>query len=171
MANYVLWCPQLVGQVLGLSLVNHTDNMIVYEHVEQIHQKSKEVKPASKEAARPKSSGRPAKKEQPAFDINPLLAKNFLSRLKTWKEEQAVSEQREFLEEKEKHGAVNFQNASEQYTPWKDVEIEEEMPAVADDRPTTWAEAARRKQHLANGGGHNQVQTGSRLFSIVCVHA
>ena len=72
-----------------------------------------------------------------------------------WKEEEPVSEQRDFFQEKENHGAVSFQQPGEQYTPWKDVEIEEETPQVADDRPTTWAEALRRKQNLANGMNEN----------------
>lgn len=56
---------------------------------------------------------------------------------------------------------MSFQRPNEQYTPWKDVEVEEEKPQTADDRPTTWAEALRRKQNLANGTGTNpQVQKG-----------
>lgn len=121
------------------------------EQVEQIYQKSKETKSAPKESIRPKPFGKPAKIEYPPFDINPFLAKNFLARLKTWKEEDAASEQRAFFEEKENHGAVSFQQTSEQYTPWKDLETEEEKPQVVEDRPTTWAEALRRKQNLANG--------------------
>lgn len=138
-----------------------SNRILAYEHVEQIYQKSKETKSVPKEVARPKSSGKPVKKEHPAFDINPLLAKNFLTRLKTWKEDEAVSEQRDFFQEKENHGAVSFQQSSEQYTPWKDIEIEEEKPQVADDRPSTWAEALRRKQSLGNGtNGNVQSQKG-----------
>ena len=136
--------------------------------MEQIYQKSKEIKALPKEATRPKSSSKPVKKEHPAFDINPLLAKTFLSRLKTWKDEEAVSEQRNFYQEKENHGAISFQQPSEQYTPWKDVEVEEETPQVADDRPTTWAEALRRKQNLANGtNGSIQVQKGDVTLPLL----
>ncbi len=127
------------------------EEYLVAEQVEQIYQKPKETKPAPKEATRPKPFGKPAKIEYPPFDINPLLAKNFLMRLNTWKEEDVISEQRLFFQEKENHGAVSFQQTSEQYTPWKDLEIEEEKPQVVEDRPTTWAEALRRKQNLANG--------------------
>ena len=139
-----------------------THHALAYDHVEEIFQKSKEVKPVSKEVPRPKSSGKPAKKEYPTFDINPSLAKNFLSRLKTWKAEDAASEQRDFFQEKENHRAVSFQPSNEQYTPWKDVEIEEEPQQVVEDRPTTWADALRRKQSQANGmGGNSQAFKGT----------
>lgn len=137
------------------------------EQVEQIYQKTKEIKPAPKEAARPKPFGKPAKIEHPPFDLNPLLAKNFLARLKTRKEEDAASEQRVFFEEKENHVAVVFQQSSEQYTPWKDLEIEEEKPLVTEDRPTTWAEALRRKQNLANGIVENSQSLKGRKPDLI----
>jgi len=147
-----------------------TNDAVAYEIVEQINQKTKEPKLTTKEAPRPKSTGKPVKKEYPAFDINPLLTRGFLSRLKAWKEEEAVSEQREFFQGKENHRAVSFQQFSEQYTPWKDVEIEEEKPQVAEDRPTTWAEALRRKQNLANGGGGNSlVPKGNHTEALLCI--
>ncbi|KAL2038286.1 hypothetical protein N7G274_008935 [Stereocaulon virgatum] len=121
------------------------------ENVEQIYQKSVEIKSTPKEPPRPRSSGKLAKKEFPAFDINPRLARTFLTRLKTWKEEDEASEQRLFLQEKENHEAVEFQQQTEQYAPWKDLEVEEEKSVPILDRPATWAEALRRKQALANG--------------------
>ena len=48
-----------------------------------------------------------------------------------------------------------FQQENEVYTPWKDVDVEEEKPQVPEERPSTWAEALRRKQHLANGTVEN----------------
>ena len=119
--------------------------------MEQLYQKSIEVKPTPQEPPRPKSIGKPTRKEYPAFDINPRVARAFLTRLKAWKEEDAVLEQRDFIRENENHDAVEFQEPSEQYTPWKDIETEEETPEPVMDRPTTWAEALRRKQNLANG--------------------
>ena len=124
---------------------------LALENVEQIYQKSVEIKSTPKEPPRPRSSGKPAKKEFPAFDINPRLARTFLTRLKTWKEEDEASEQRLFLQEKENHEAVEFQQLTEQYAPWKDLEVEEEKSEPVLDRPATWAEALRRKQALANG--------------------
>lgn len=122
------------------------------EVVAELYQKSQETKPAPKEISRPKSFGKPAKIDYPPFDINPFLARLFLSGLKHWKGEDAASEQRIFFQEKENHEAVSFPQANEQYTPWKDIENEEEeKPQVVEDRPTTWAEALRRKQNIANG--------------------
>lgn len=46
---------------------------------------------------------------------------------------------------------MSLQQTSEHYTPWKDLEIEEEKPQIVEVRPTSWAEALRRKQNLANG--------------------
>ena len=129
--------------------VNISDS--AFETVEQLYQKSIEVKPTPQEPSRPRSIGRPLRREYPAFDINPRVARAFLTRLKAWKEEDAVNEQRDFISEKENHGAVEFQEPNEQYTPWKDLELEEETPEPVVDRPTTWAEALRRKQNLANG--------------------
>lgn len=137
-----------------LSLLKDTS---AFEHVEQLHQKSKEIKPTPKDASRPKSSGKPAKKEHPAFDLNPLIAQNFLARLKCLKEEDPTSERRIFFQETENSESLTFQQPNEQYTPWKDLEIEEEKPQVAEERPSTWAEALRRKQNLANGGGGNSL--------------
>ncbi len=150
--------------------VGPTEKYPVAEQVEQIYQKSKETKSVSKDTTRPKAFGKPAKIEYPPFDINPLLAKNFLARLKTWKEEDAASEQRIFFQEKENHGAVSLQQTSEQYTPWKDLEIEEEKPQVVEVRPTTWAEALRRKQNLANGIGENpRAPKGNTPRHISCI--
>ena len=129
--------------------VNISDS--AFETVEQLYQKSIEIKPTPQEPPRPKSIGKPTRKEYPVFDINPRVARAFLTRLKAWKEDDAVLEQRDFIRENENHDAVEFQEPSEQYTPWKDIEIEEEMPEPVMDRPTTWAEALRRKQNLANG--------------------
>ncbi|KAL6716692.1 hypothetical protein ACLMJK_006260 [Lecanora helva] len=134
--------------------------LATFESVEQLELKIREPKALPKEPARPRSSGKPAKKEYPAFDINPLLARNFLSRLKAWKEKGA-DEESQALEEKENHGAVSFQQTGEQYTPWKDVEVEEEKPQAIDDRPSTWAEALRKKQSLSNGlNGNLETQKG-----------
>ena len=79
------------------------------------------------------------------------MAREYLGRLKSRKEQDAGSEQRVFFQEKEHHEAVHFQQLNEHYTPWKDVEVEEEMPAAVEGPPLSWAETVRRKQNLANG--------------------
>lgn len=121
------------------------------EQVEQLCQKSMEAKPTTQEAPRSRSSGKPPKKEYPTFDINPRVAREYLGRSKTRKEQDADSEQRVFFQETENHEALRFQQPNEQYTPWKDLEVEEEKPEAIEGPPTSWAEALRRKQNLANG--------------------
>ena len=79
------------------------------------------------------------------------MAREYLGRLKNRKEQDADMEQQLFFQEKENHDGVRFQKPDEQYTPWKDLDVEEEKPEAVEGPPTSWAEALRRKQNLANG--------------------
>ena len=105
-------------------------------------------------------SGKPPKKEYPTFDINPRVAREYLERLRTRKEQDADEEQRVFFNEKENHEAVHFQQPNEQYTPWKDLVVEEEKSEIIEGPPTSWAEALRRKQNLANGISEKSASKG-----------
>lgn len=127
------------------------------EQVEQLYQKSVEPKPTTQEAPRPRTLGKPPKKEHPAFDINPRVAREYLGRLKHRKDQDAGSEQRLFFQETENHEAVCFQQPNEHYTPWKDLDVEEDKPEAIEGPPTSWAEALRRKQNLANGVSEKSV--------------
>ena len=133
---------------------------LAIEQVEQLYLKSIEPKPTTQEVHRSRSSGKPPKKDHPAFDINPRVAREYLGRLKNRKEKDADSEQRAFFQEKENHEAVRFQQSNEQYTPWKDLDLEEEKPEAVEGPPTSWAEALRRKQNLANGSSEQSVSKG-----------
>ena len=96
--------------------------------------------------------GRLPRKEYPAFDINPRLAKDFLARLKRWKDhDDSAPALREFIRGAENHDAVQLQELSEQYTPWNDLSDEMEQAEPNLPPPTSWAEALRRKTNLANG--------------------
>lgn len=128
------------------------------EQVEQLYQKSIEPKPTAQEAPRPRSLGKPPKKEYPAFDINPRVAREYLGRLKYRKEQDADSEQRVFFQDQENHDAIRFQQPNQQYTPWKNLDVEEEKPEAIEGPPTSWAEALRRKQNMANGTLEKSVQ-------------
>lgn len=121
------------------------------EHVVQLSEKSKELKPPVQQAPPQKTFGRPARKEYPAFDINHHVAREYLARIKEGKNGIGGAKERPISGLEERHGAVDFQQPKEEYTPWKDVPVEEEKIEVPDDRPISWAEAARRKQNLANG--------------------
>lgn len=88
------------------------------------------------------------------------MAREYLGRLKHRKDQDAGSEQRLFFQETENHEAVRFQQPNEQYTPWKDLDVEEDKPEAIEGPPTSWAEALRRKQNLANGVSEKSVSKG-----------
>ncbi|KAL8773690.1 MAG: hypothetical protein Q9209_001456 [Squamulea sp. 1 TL-2023] len=81
------------------------------------------------EPQRPRSGGKPARIEHPAFDINPLVAGEFLARLRS-DDGQTILE---------------FQKDSEQYSPWKIMEQEEESKSAVENRPTTFAQAVQKQ--------------------------
>ncbi|KAL8781426.1 MAG: hypothetical protein Q9213_006011 [Squamulea squamosa] len=98
------------------------------------------------EPQRPRSGGKPTRIEHPAFDINPLVAGEFLARLRS-DDEQTILE---------------FQKDSEQYSPWKIMEREEESRSTVENRPTTFAQAVQKQniEKLLNstGTGNNPVK-------------
>ena len=95
-----------------------------------MYQKSIEPKPEPKEAARLKSSGKPVK-VYPTFDINPRVATEFLDRCKS---------------EDSKLG-VEFQQAAEDYTPWRNMKEQEEKQKAPDAKPAGYAAALLAKLH------------------------
>lgn len=101
---------------------------IAIESVEKIYQKSIEPKPEPKEAARPKPSGRTVK-VHPTFDINPRVVREFLDRCK--------NEDSKF--------SVEFQQEAEQYTPWKNLQEQEEEQKAPDAKPVDYAAALLKK--------------------------
>lgn len=128
------------------------DDMIcaVYQSVTQLYQKSVESKPAAQEGSRARSLGR-TRKEYPAFDINPKLAKECFDRIRARKGEENGAMKRPPCEEEERLEAISFQGDAEEYSPWKDIPVEEEKEKAAEDRPLSWAELARKKQNQGNG--------------------
>lgn len=121
------------------------------ENVEQLYKKSIEPKPTAQEPPRPKSASKSARKVNPAFDINPAVVREFLTRLRKGKEEEQDDEEKSLCYEDERWAAIQFQTPKEEYTPWKDVPVEEPMEETPDDRPLSWAELAKKKLQ-ANGG-------------------
>ncbi|KAL8905251.1 MAG: hypothetical protein Q9207_002760 [Kuettlingeria erythrocarpa] len=95
---------------------------------------TKKQKPSKPEPQRPRSSGRltkgekSSKAEHPAMDINPLVAGEFLSRFSS--------------DETQRH--VEFQKESEQYSQWRLLELEEESKKAHENKPTSFAQAARK---------------------------
>ncbi|KAL8921711.1 MAG: hypothetical protein Q9208_005641 [Pyrenodesmia sp. 3 TL-2023] len=94
----------------------------------------KKQKPSKPEPQRPRSSGRLAKVEKSSkaetstVDINPLVAGEFLSRFRS--------------DETQKQ--VEFQSESEQYSQWRLLELEEESKKANENKPTSFAQAARK---------------------------
>ena len=142
-------------------------SFIVPEAVDQLYQKSIEPKPTPKDAPKPKAPGKPIKKEHPAFDVNPKIAKGYLERLQAGKEFETGHLGRPIYEEEENHAAVHFAPAQEQYSQWKDIEEYEEKVEVPSDRAETWADKLRRKQNIANGIIEEQTPKGSRGQSLL----
>lgn len=103
------------------------------------------------EPQRPKSSGRPAKVEPPAVDINPLVAGEFLARFRS----------------KEGQNVVEFQKDSEQYSPWRILELEEESRAASENRPTSFAQAVRKQsmEQFSNAAGATNGPQKPRLVA------
>ena len=96
--------------------------------MDKIYQKSIEPKPEPKESTRAKTSSRPAK-VHPAFDINPRVVREFLERSRI---------------EDSKLG-VEFQQETEQYTPWKNLVEQEEEQKAPDAKPAGYAAALLKK--------------------------
>ena len=142
-------------------------SLIVSETVDQLYQKSIEPKPTPKDAPKPKAPSKPTKKEHPAFNINPKIAKGFLDRLQAGKEFETGHLGRPIYEEEENHAAVHFAPAQEQYSQWKDIEEYEEKVEVPSDRAESWADKLRRKQNIANGIVEEQTPKGSRGQSLL----
>ena len=116
---------------ISLSSTNTLHSLTSYiaiESVEKIYQKSIEPKPEPKEAVRPKPSGRPVK-VHPTFDINPRVVREFLDRCK--------------IEDSKLN--VEFQQEAEQYTPWKDLQEQEEEQKDPDAKPVDYAAALLKK--------------------------
>ncbi|KAL8651898.1 MAG: hypothetical protein Q9226_004497 [Calogaya cf. arnoldii] len=90
------------------------------------------------EPQRPRAGGKLPKIEHPAFDINPLVAGEFLARLRS-----------------NDNSTVEFQKESEQYSPWKIMELEEESRSATENRPTTFAQAVQKQniERLLNSDG------------------
>ena len=153
----VLWRPFTSGRAhqqyvvcAALFCITSHRKPIASDTVAQLYNKSIEPKPTTQEPSRPKSASKSARKVNPAFDINPAIAKEFLVRLRKGKEEEQDNKEKALCCEDERWANIQFQTPNEEYTPWKDVPAEEPKPEISDDRPLSWAELAKKKLQ-ANG--------------------
>ncbi|KAL8804283.1 MAG: hypothetical protein Q9182_002647 [Xanthomendoza sp. 2 TL-2023] len=127
-----------------------TSTSLEHKHAKLKEEASK--KPTRQpEAHRPRSGGKPAKIEHPALDINPLVAGEFLARLRS----------------DDGQDTVEFQKDSEQYSPWKMMELEEESRSANENRPTTFAQAVQKQniERLLNSAGTGDGPVKPRLVA------
>ncbi len=121
------------------------------ERVEQLYQKSVEPKSKAQEPARPKSSGKTARKEHPIFDINPRLTRAFLAWLQRDKD----------YWDPEIPLATEFQRANEVYTPWTLAEEQQEKRDESPEKgPATFAQAVAKSNLAKRAPGAVEASKG-----------
>ena len=135
-----------------LCVVFSTSNCVqALERVEQLYQKTIEQKPKPQEPARPRSSGKTARKEHPTYDINPRLARAFLARLQHGKDHGDL----------ELPFHVEFQQANEVYTPWTLAEAQgEKRDGSPEKGPTTFAQAVAKSNLVTQIPGTGETVKG-----------
>ena len=145
---------------------NEAEVLTVLESVDKLCEKSKEAKTTGNDQMRAKNAGKATKKEYPTFDINPKIAQEYLVRARKSKDGEPVAKDRPLYVAEESQEALEFQTQGEEYTRWKDVPLEDAKPEKQDEKPATWADAARKKANAANGlGGKAESTKGMRLRS------
>ncbi|KAI4245707.1 MAG: hypothetical protein LQ352_006515 [Teloschistes flavicans] len=123
--------------------------------LDQIYAKLKEdanKKPVRQsEPQRPRAGGKPTRTEPPAFDLNPLVAGELLNRIRSENGE----------------NSVEFQKDSEQYSPWKFLEQEEERSNTTVTKPSTFAQAVQKQniERLLNSSGSANGPGKARLVA------
>ena len=133
MALFVFLC-HLAVFIRGYSLdFPTTDSLLAMEQLEEAYKAS--IVPENKEAPNKRYSGKPNRREQPLFDINPRTAKEFLARAQS---EDGVD-------------GVQFQQPDQEFTQWKEEEMEASMPESPLPAPSGYAEALMRKLNIKNG--------------------
>ena len=125
--------------------------------METLYKKSLASTAPPKEAPKAKVFGKPAKKEHPAFDANPKVAREYLARLEAGKDYETGASGRPIYENEESHAAVHFARASEQYSAWKELEDYEEK-LEAPNGSESWADKLRRKQIVMNEQNENKTK-------------
>lgn len=96
--------------------------------------KKEELEVKALDPPKKRLSWKNVRKEHPAFDINTQVALEFVKR----------------TEVEESKTMVEFQKPSEEYSPWKGVEVQQEKKEVKEERPSTFAQALA-KSNTANG--------------------
>ncbi|MCJ1306461.1 hypothetical protein MMC25_000103 [Agyrium rufum] len=128
------------------------------EKVEQIYQSSLQLKEAQKELPSKRSSYKALarKEQQPLFDINPRITREFLQRAQA-QTDNTVSD------------AVTFQLPYEQFTQWREEE-EKALKALKarqapEQPPSSFAEALLRKLNIVEDDGGSKAPAKPRLVA------
>ena len=139
MARLGYTCPLAVSTIVYPCFTLASDHTVLaFENVEKTFQSSLLQQEAQKEPPSKKSvskvSGR--KEQQPLFDLNPRIAREFLSRFQS-RSNQTVDD------------IVTFQLPGQQFTQWKNEEekaIKAEQPP--EQPPSSFAQALLRKLNI-----------------------
>ncbi len=121
------------------------------ENVRQLCQKEKLEQELKKPASpRQRPVGKPARKEHPSFDINPRVTLEFLERLQV-----------------DNVDGLVFQQPTEEYSPWKGVEVQPERKDPKEERPTTFAQAVLLKLNPPNAISETSDATKGQMISLL----
>lgn len=110
------------------------DLTLAVHNVEQIWHKETRIRGQQRAAEEQRLTGKPARRDRPTYDNNPLVAWEFLKRLQA---------------ENGGDGLV-FQRQGEEYSPWQSAQVPPQTQVPA-ERPATFAEAVRHKLNATNG--------------------
>lgn len=139
--GHIQLCVPLSSTFERLLEASVADSWIAVDHVDHIYRKSIEKSSEPEKAARPKFGGKPSR-VYPTFDISPRVTKEFLERSKENLEK--------LSKEDSENSAVVFQKEEEQYTPWKNLELQEEQERQKNaEKPATFAAALLAKLNIA----------------------
>ena len=125
--------------------------LIAIERVEKLYQiKKEEQEVKALDPPKKRSSWKNVRKEHPAFDINLQVALEFFKR----------------MEAEESTTSITFQKISEEYSPWKGVEIQQERVQTKEGRPSTFAQALA-KSNVVNGSSGVANTPKGQYLSVV----
>lgn len=124
--------------------------LIAIERVEKLYQTKKEQEVKALDPPKKRSSWKNVRKEHPAFDINLQVALEFFKR----------------MEAEESTTSITFQKITEEYSPWKGVELQQEKVETKEGRPSTFAQALA-KSNIVNGSSGVANMPKGQYLSVV----
>lgn len=143
-------CSMTIGSQM---MFCSTDLILALDNVKQICDKEIKTRGQQLHALQlQKSTGKPARREQPTYDNNPRVTLEFLNRLRA-----------------ENGDGMVFQCQGEEYSPWQRAQTPPPRQ-VQDERPATFAEAVRHKLNATNGtSGAPGATKGTIFLTFKCL--